>query len=119
MGLFKSRSSAAKSSQSAAGAHEQLTKYPNTSTSNLSTTSTLLESPTKKQVRRRTSYEEFLAQAQEKEERRQRQQRAWIEAEKRRMGNSNDPWRGGFGPPAPVKQRDVWDWLKDNGLSGR
>jgi hypothetical protein len=87
------------------------TRHPNHSSSNLSTTSTLLEihtpapvpapqSPVRQSV---DSYGAFISEATEADERRERMKRAWLKAEERRRASlnwPNDPWRGGFGPPS-------------------
>jgi len=94
----------------------------NTSTSNLSTTSTLLELPPSANPaplpydrpaprppiqQSSDSYEAFISRAQEAEIRRNEQDaimaHAWRKAEERRRASKswpNDPWRGGFGPPS-------------------
>jgi hypothetical protein len=104
------------------------TRNPNTSTSNLSTTSTLLE-PARPHTRpvphprphphhqthrhesaphtdRDATYEAFLHAAEQRE---RQQEHAWRQAEKRRMADSgrhwpDDPWRGGFGPPVVARR---------------
>src|SRR6187402_154570 len=95
----------------------QQTHHPNTSSSNLSTTSTLYDQPPKptpaplpaQQTPQPppNSYEAFLAQSYAAElqraEREERMARAWLKAEERRKESRNwphDPWRGGFGPPS-------------------
>jgi len=68
-----------------------LTTHANTSSSNLSTTSTLYEQLPSQQPAP-SSYEIFLFQAQiaARAEAQERGSRSW----------PHDPWRGGFGPPA-------------------
>lgn len=103
------------------------TRHRNTSSSNLSTTSTLLELPPSaptpappqnnrysapptnyyppsSPVRESSdSYEAFLGRAQEQDRRRDAvMTHAWMRADERRKASRNwpsDPWRGGFGPP--------------------
>ncbi|KAF4624787.1 hypothetical protein G7Y89_g13384 [Cudoniella acicularis] len=91
---------------------EYLQPEANISTTNLSTTSTLLPTPNKRYSTPEMTYEAFLSQAREDErrraERRAREEAmvmAWIAAEERRIAAEsasrswpNDPWRGGFGP---------------------
>ncbi|KAE8446501.1 hypothetical protein EG329_011964 [Mollisiaceae sp. DMI_Dod_QoI] len=93
----------------------------NTSTSNLSTTSTLLDLPPSANPplphdrpaprppihQSSDSYEAFISRAQEAEIRRNERDaimaHAWMKAEERRRASRswpNDPWRGGFGPPS-------------------
>lgn len=166
MGLFSHKKRSSKPTPSSSSSPQStpstsrpatITAHPNTSTSNLSTTSTLLNAPVKPTSQRpnlaprQTSYEAFLHHARLDAERSAavQQQQAWKEAEKRRqMGSGRpwpeDPWRGGFGPPAAAASsntervcrgntgREVWgvsasqvgradvgEWLRGNGLSRR
>jgi hypothetical protein len=129
MGLFKKSKSLAKPKSSPSTSTSTYeTQQRNISTSNLSTTSTLIPTTTSSRPNkptRTTSYEAFLSHAEENEakwqeklEKEERMARAWAAAQQRReAGRGGDPWRGGFGPPAVGTQpQGVRDWLGQNGL---
>ncbi|KAH8648320.1 hypothetical protein BGZ60DRAFT_534997 [Tricladium varicosporioides] len=99
------------------------------SSSNLSTTSTLLPENLPKRNSAHSnadSYEAFLSRAREEERRRdarraQEEQmvRAWIAAEQRRVADVQrrnpwpaDPWRGGFGPSVNEAKGDPVGWRR-------
>ncbi|KUJ08247.1 uncharacterized protein LY89DRAFT_742085 [Mollisia scopiformis] len=133
----------------AAGQDIRTLQQRNTSTSNLSSTSTLLELPATRPALPHSpvrqsgdSYEAFLSHAQDMERRRHERDsmmaQAWLKAEERRRASRSwpsDPWRGGFGPPAsdaryggagafsPRRvssgEDGVRGWLGRNGLVGR
>jgi hypothetical protein len=85
---------ASKASPSPDGANET-----NASTSNLSRTSTLVDSRRPERLEGTTEDAASTTKAREDELRREQQERAWREAERRRGGATGDRWRGGIGPP--------------------
>jgi len=120
--------------------------HPNTSSSNLSTSSTLRDTPhTPRETTLSslstcpTSYEAFVQDSRESEQRRkakdEQMQKAWKVAAERRRQNElwpQDPWRGGFGPPGSGRHSrcgegtmtprregstGIQGWLKQNSLS--
>lgn len=75
----------------------------NASSGNLSTTSTLNDSPALKGSSNSSTTESVSSsqnKAHEEAIRRERQDRAWREAERRRRGAHTDSWQGGIAPPA-------------------
>jgi hypothetical protein len=80
------------------GDHESAIHRRNSSSSNLSTTSTLQEEA--KFPTHITACERFVAQARESEMRRENGSASVAEKRRRSAAWPHDPWRGGFGPPS-------------------